>query len=117
MPSFVCSSVGEASRTRLKLPLQRSSRVSGRAAEVAGLLDTVKGKIAAALAMVACCGLSMAIALGLVAFSSTLVIGGIAVAVATGCVVFMVAFGHGHRNHRNHTELPAGDASRERVDR
>ncbi len=63
------------------------------------MLDSAKGKFAAALAMVACCGLSMAIALGLIAFSSTLLISGLAVAVAIGCVVFMMAFGHQH--HRN----------------
>lgn len=69
------------------------------------MLDTVKGKFAAALAMVACCGLSMAIALGLVAFSSTLLIGGVAIAVAVGCVVFMMAFGH--RHHRPATDVEA----------
>lgn len=58
------------------------------------MLDTAKGKIAAIAAMAACCGLSMAVALGLVAFGSTWIIGGIAVAVAAGCVVFMLAIGH-----------------------
>lgn len=67
------------------------------------MLDTMKGKFAAALAMVACCGLSMAIALGLVAFSSTLLIGGVAVSVAVGCVVFMMAFGH--RHHGSATDV------------
>ena len=67
------------------------------------MLDTAKGRLAAALAMVACCGLSMAIALGIVAFSSTLLIGGTAIAVAIGCVVFMMAFGHRHHHQTNDT--------------
>lgn len=71
------------------------------------MLDTMKGKFAAALAMVACCGLSMAIALGLVAFSSTLLIGGVAVAVAVGCVVFMMAFGH--RHHTTDVQPPVSN--------
>lgn len=65
------------------------------------MLDSVRGKIGAAVAMMACCGLSMAIALGLIAFSSTLVIAGLAVAIAIGCVVFMLTFGHRH-HHRAH---------------
>lgn len=72
--------------------------------EVSAILDTVKGKVAAALAMVACCGLSMAVALGVVAFSSTLLIGGVAVAVALGCVVFMVALGHRHHHNSSDAE-------------
>lgn len=79
------------------------------------MLDTAKGKLAAALAMVACCGLSMAIALGLVAFSSTLVIGGTAIAVAIGCVIFMVAFGHRHHHQANDTEPQARSTPPERA--
>ncbi len=68
------------------------------------MLDSARGKIAAALAMVTCCGLSMAIALGLIAFSSTLVISGLAVAIAIGCVAFMVVLGHHRRPHHQHHE-------------
>lgn len=79
------------------------------------MLDTAKGKLAAALAMVACCGLSMAIALGLVAFSSMLVIGGTAIAVAIGCVIFMVAFGHRHHHRVNDTEPQTRSTQPERA--
>jgi uncharacterized membrane protein YdfJ with MMPL/SSD domain len=63
------------------------------------MLDSARGKMVAALAMMACCGLSMAIAIGVIAFSSTMVISGLAVAVAVGCIAFMMAFGHQHRHH------------------
>ncbi len=63
------------------------------------MLESAKGKIVAAVGMVACCGLSMAVALGLIAFTSTWVISGVAVAVLVGCVAFMVVIGHGHRGH------------------
>lgn len=75
--------------------------------------DTAKGRVAAALAMGACCGLSMAIALGIVAFSSTLLVGGIAVAVVIGCVVFMVAVGHRHQHDTKDTEPPTRSAQPE----
>lgn len=79
--------------------------------------DTAKGKVTAALAMGACCGLSMAIAFGLVAFSSTLLVGGIAVAVVIGCVVFMVVFGHRHQHDTQDTERPTGSAQPEGIRR
>ena len=79
------------------------------------MLDTAKGKLAAALAMVACCGLSMTIALGLVAFSSTLLIGGAAVAIAIGCVIFMAAFGHRHHHQTNDTEPQTRSTQPERA--
>lgn len=67
------------------------------------MLDSARGKIVAAIGMVACCGLSMAIAIGLIAFSSTLVISGLAVAIAFGCIAFMLVFGHHrHGQHRAH---------------
>lgn len=81
------------------------------------MLDTAKGKITAALAMMACCGLSMAIALGVVAFSSTLLIGGVAVAVAIGCVVFMLAFGHRHPQGTKDTGPPTRSTKREEIRR
>ena len=62
------------------------------------MINSAGGKIVAAFGMMACCGLAMAIALGVIAFSSTLVISGFAVAVAIGCVVFMLAFGHRHQH-------------------
>ncbi len=62
------------------------------------MINSVRGKIVAAIGMMACCGLAMAIALGVIAFSSTLVISGFAVAIAIGCVVFMLAFGHRHQH-------------------
>ncbi len=71
------------------------------------MIDSVKGKVAAALAMVACCGLSMAVALGLIAISSTLLFSGVGVAVAIGCIFFMFVVGH-----RHHHGL--GDAAPER---
>lgn len=60
------------------------------------MIDSVRGKIVAAFAMMACCGLAMAVALGVIAFSSTLVVSGFAVAI--GCIVFMLAFGHRHQH-------------------
>lgn len=71
------------------------------------MLDSARGKIVAALGMVACCGLSMAIAIGLIAFSSTLVISGLAVAVALGCIAFMLAFGHHRHGHHGAHETAA----------
>jgi predicted anti-sigma-YlaC factor YlaD len=61
--------------------------------------QTVQGKAVAAVAMVTCCGLSMAIALGIVVISSTLLVGAIAATVAAGCVLFMLALGHRHGGH------------------
>ena len=68
------------------------------------MVDSARGKLLAVLGMMACCGLSMAIALGLIAFSSALVISGLGVAVAFGCVAFMLAFGHRHHQHRREPE-------------
>jgi hypothetical protein len=62
------------------------------------MIDSAGGKIVAAFGMMACCGLAMAVALGVIAFTSILVISGFAVAVAIGCVVFMSAFGHRHHH-------------------
>lgn len=70
------------------------------------MLDSARGKIVAAVGMMTCCGVSMAIALGLVAFSSTLVISGLAIAVAIGCVVFMLAFGHRHQHNGESKATP-----------
>jgi len=61
-------------------------------------MDTLKGRVAAMFAMAACCFTAMAVALGVVAISSTFLIGGLAVAIAATCVLFMVVMmkGHGH---------------------
>ncbi len=67
--------------------------------------ESAGGRIAAAVAMVTCCGSSMAIALGIVAFSSTLVVWGLAVAVGVGCVVFTTTLRH--RRHRHGADLVA----------
>lgn len=75
------------------------------------MLDSVKGKVFAALGMVACCGLSMAVALGLIVFSSTWVISGVVVAVAAGCVVFMILFGHGRRHDHAESVKPGAEIS------
>lgn len=71
------------------------------------MLDSARGKIVAAIGMVACCGLSMAIAIGLIAFSSTLVISGLAVAIALGCIAFMLVFGHHRHGHHGSHETEA----------
>lgn len=49
-------------------------------------------------------------ALGVVAVSSTLLVGGIAVAAGLGCVVAMVALGHG-RSHDTRSSNAETDAS------
>jgi len=66
-------------------------------------MDSLKGRIAAMFAMAACCFTAMAVALGVVAISSTFLIGGLAVAIAATCVLFMVVMmkGHGH-THGGH---------------
>lgn len=58
------------------------------------MCESAEVRLGAAGAMVACCGLSMAIAVGLVTFSSTLLLGAAAAAIAVACVVFVVATGH-----------------------
>lgn len=68
------------------------------------MLDSALGKIVAGLGMMACCGLSMALAVGLIAFSSAQVVSGLAVAVALGCVAFTMALGHRH----HHGEVVVG---------
>ena len=71
------------------------------------MLDSAPLQRNLALGKVACCGLSMAIAIGLIAFSSTLVISGLAVAVALGCIAFMLAFGHHRHGHHGAHETAA----------
>ncbi len=77
------------------------------------MLDSARGKIVAAIGMMACCGLSMAIAIGLIAFTSTLVISGLAVAIAIGCVAFMLVFGHRHQHHGEHDAATEHEATTE----
>lgn|GEM_PF-2495554 len=63
-------------------------------------MDKLRGRIAAMFAMAACCVTAMAVALGVIAITSKVVIGGLAVAVAASCVLFMLVMmkGHGHRH-------------------
>jgi len=71
-------------------------------------MDTLKGRIAAMFAMAACCFTAMAVALGVVAISSALLVGGLAVAIAATCVLFMVVMmkgqGHHHGGHMGATD-------------
>lgn len=59
-------------------------------------MDSMKAKIAAMFAMATCCFAAMAIALGVIAISSTFLISGLAVAIAATCVLFMVVMMRGH---------------------
>jgi len=67
------------------------------------MFETARARIAAVVAMATCCGLSMALALGLVAFSSTLLAAGTAVAIVVGCLVFMAFAGHSRRSRQTAT--------------
>lgn len=74
------------------------------------MIDRFWRRFVAAVAMVACCGASIAIALGVVVVSSTVLIGGIAAVAGLGCVVAMSALGHG-RARATHASKPDTDAS------
>jgi len=63
-------------------------------------------RFVAAVGMIGCCGLSMAVAVGVVAVTSSLALVGAAVAVAVACVVLMTLMGHRHLNHAR--SRPAG---------
>jgi len=86
-------------------------------------MDTLKGRIAAMFAMAACCFTAMAVALGVVAISSTLLIGGLAVAIAATCVLFMVVMmgGHGHAHgahgHGDHSSEADDESPAEQYDK
>lgn len=70
------------------------------------MFENARGKIAAVVAMAACCGLSMALALGLIAFSSTAVVAGVAIAVVVGCLAFMTVVGRSR--HHDETARTSG---------
>lgn len=65
-------------------------------------MDASVRRIGAAVGMMACCGLSMAVAVGLLAFTSSLVVVGLAAVIAIGCVVFMALPGQGHSHKLDH---------------
>lgn len=56
-----------------------------------------KEKVVAALAMVACCGLAMVLATGVVAVTSGVVLRSVAVLVAAGCFLSVVLWSHRRR--------------------
>lgn len=78
------------------------------------MLSAAQEKILAVIGMMTCCGLAMAIALGLIAFTSTLVISGLAVAVAIGCIGFMLAFGHRQHHVEKGAATEAAEVAPER---
>ncbi len=51
-------------------------------------MRNLMGRVAAAVGMIVCCSLTMAVALGALAFSSVAIVSGVAVAVGVGCAIF-----------------------------
>lgn len=69
-------------------------------------------KLTMALGAIACCGLAMAAALGVLALGPSLVIVGPAVLVGFLCVGVMVMAGHRHRAHGDSRRRHAADDPR-----